>query len=221
MTEHSKDNGMSFLDQFPELLDPNLRLRETVENNGWHNRDTVYSHTLSVFRNLIHDLELGFVADESVRVRLNEQLGLTVGKISRRDTLLVAALFHDVAKPDTIVKDKNGQDACPNHEAKSADKARQILTGRGFDEADISRICAIIAYHSLPHGITNPDFSEENSQKILVVAQNLKPGQDQADIFPELMLLGLADTQGSQLPDNNPVEFALRVESYYRIIRSV
>lgn len=207
---------MSFLDQFPELQDPSLRLRETVENNGWHNRDTVYRHTLSVFRNLVHDLELGFVADESVRVRLNEQLDSRVGRISRRDTLLVAALFHDIAKPDTIVKSENGQDACPDHEARSSGKARKILTGHGFDEADIDRICEIVAYHSFPHGITNPGFSVEARQKLQAKAE-----EDHGDIFPELMLLGLADTQGSQLRDNNPAEFAHRIESYYRIIGSV
>lgn len=212
---------MSLLDQFPELKDPGLRLMETIENNGWHSHDSVWGHTQSVFRNLLKDLELDFVQESGVKTRLNERLNARVGRISRRDALSVAVLFHDIGKPETIIKDKSGQDVCPNHEVKSADKARQILIGRGFDEADISRICAIIAYHALPHGITNPDFSEENRKKILSVAQNLKPSPDQADIFPELMLMGLADTQGSQLSDNNPAEFIARLEKYYEIVNSL
>lgn len=216
MTEHGAEGGTSLIDQFPELGGPELGLRETVENGSWHNNETVHEHSLSVFRNLSNDLELGFIQDERTRDRLNRQLSSIVGRISRRDTLLVAALLHDVGKPDTIVRDENGQDACPNHEAKGAEKARFILQSHDFDDADISRICEIVANHAFPHGITNPNFRVEDRQKILDVAKN-----DHGDILLELMLLGLADTEGSQLLDNNPAEFAARVDEYYAIIGSL
>lgn len=222
MTEHGTYSGLLLVNQFPELQGPELRLKETIENNDWHDNDSVYDHTISVFGNLLRDLEFSFISNESVRLHLNEQLNSTVGKTSRREILLMAAIFHDIAKAETIIKNENGLDACPNHEAKSAERARQILTDHNFDEADISRICAIVAYHAIPHGITNPDLKDEDRKKIHTIAKNLKPNQeDQGDIFLELMLLGLADTQGSQLQDKNAEEFDERVERYYAIIGSL
>ena len=41
-----------------------------------------------------------------------------------------------------------------------------------------------------------------------------------ADIFPELVLLAMADTLGSQLSENNHIEFEFRVNFYKNVFNN-
>ncbi|MBT8219267.1 MAG: HD domain-containing protein [Bacteroidia bacterium] len=97
----------------------------------------LYDPTLD-YHNIIHAERVMSVASD-----LAKQEGLEKSEILK---IKLAGLFHDVAYAE----------APDNHEAKSAEKAKEFLQTQGLSEADINDICALILatnIHSRPRNI--------------------------------------------------------------------
>lgn len=74
----------------------------------------------------------------------------------RREVMFIAALLHDIAKPDTTVIDPvTGAIGQPGHSKRGAIDARALLwrAGMPFDQREA--VCRIIAVHQLPFFIFN------------------------------------------------------------------
>ena len=77
-----------------------------------------------------------------------------VGAIKNEPVFRVAALLHDVAKPDCFKIDENGVGHFKGHAPCGAVKAREIMKRLRFSNAEISTVCNIIALHyDRPDGI--------------------------------------------------------------------
>ncbi len=64
------------------------------------------------------------------------------------DTVLrLAMLFHDVAKPECIVKGEDGMDHYYGHPKLGAEMTRQIMRRLKFDNETTERVCALVAAH--------------------------------------------------------------------------
>ncbi|MGN1019220.1 MAG: HDIG domain-containing metalloprotein [Aristaeellaceae bacterium] len=61
-------------------------------------------------------------------------------------TLRLAALLHDVGKPD-VAKDKDGRHVFYGHPGRSAEIAWQLLASYGYPDGVIRRVCFFIAFH--------------------------------------------------------------------------
>lgn len=78
-----------------KLIPEFYELKKVIENNNSHHKESVFDHTFSVFDNL----------------------GKTLRKLNKKNELLkLAALFHDIAKKETIIINDNGLTSCPGHE---------------------------------------------------------------------------------------------------------
>lgn len=120
-------------------------------------------------------------------------------------------LFEDIAKSDTLIKDGD-LTLCPNHEKAGSEKVKIILNRFDLSEKEKEIIVMTIKYHGEVHAILDlkNDKIDEKYKKFELGRQN---------IFIELILLAMADTLGSQLKDNNPDNFKLRMDFYKRIIK--
>lgn len=190
----------------PELLE----LNDVVENSRqWHKNDTVFNHTMNVFKRLKTNMELAFISEPE---KLAKYLAAKVGKLNRAQILLWAALFHDIAKPETLAI-INGFTQCPGHEAKGAIKAKMILKRLIVKSKDLNRITDIIKNHDVMSAAL--DRSTGDFREKIRIAE-----KDFEDIYPELILHALSDAEGSQLSTSNPEEYKFRITQYHILLNA-
>lgn len=115
-------------------------------------------------------------------------------KYSQNNLLLWAGLLHDIGKKESI----------RNHVLIGSRKAEKILTRWKFSPEDRDYIVTIVKLHG----------QTTNLKK----AENLR--RRYPEIFNDLMIFGLADTQGSHLKQNNPQDYQHRVNFYHSHLSS-
>ncbi|MEK7680531.1 MAG: HD domain-containing protein [Patescibacteria group bacterium] len=173
-------------DLIPEFYD----LKNVVENNHWHNHENVFDHSLSVLENL-----------EKMINKI---------KMRRKNLLKIAALFHDIAKKETIVI-QNDFTICPKHEDVGAAKVRGILKRFDLGLNEIEFVASIVKSHGLIHAILTP--GKNNFAKEIARLRKKK-------IYRELILLSYADTIGSYLKKTKPAEFKYRIDFYKQEVKN-
>ena len=188
-----------FEDNLPEFY----QLKDVIENNAWHNNDVVFTHVLKVLEKLEEILT-------QVGAKINSYLAQKVDRNTRRDLLYLATVFHDIAKPETI-EEKEGTTLCPGHEKAGAIKVQPILDTFNLSKKEQGLVTKIIEHHSIVHEILGLEMDELHRQ-----LADFK--QRFFDIYLELVLLGMADTSGSQLQENNPKEFLTRLDLYRKVL---
>jgi len=194
-------NKFELVDRFPELV----KLKGVVENNAWHDYDDVLKHT-EVMKNV-----KSIIQRDNLEVYFNQPVG---GEFTRGETLVMAAAFHDIAKPETI--EINGTvTSCPNHELIGAGQTEEILKSK-FDNNVVNRVVSIIQNHGVPIGIFSPEKSEDQFKQELY-----KLKQEKGDIFVDLMVLVIADTKSSQLNKKNPEEFNFRISLGNKVLNEL
>ncbi|MBI5306730.1 HD domain-containing protein [Candidatus Wolfebacteria bacterium] len=188
----------------PELYE----LKNIIENNLWHNNDSVFNHTIAV----LEKLEMLF---KKTNNNVNSYLNQMVDKNTKKQLLFLGTILHDIAKKETIIN-KNGLTTCSNHEQKGAVKAQKILRRFNLSQKEIYYITNLIKHHSLIHRLLD-DINNQNFQAQFnnFMKKFLK------NIYPELMLLGFADTAVSYLKITNPKEFQLRIKFYQRKLNKI
>lgn len=189
--------------QFQKELPEFFELKNFVENNSWHNSDSVFNHTLAVLEELEKLLK-------NINNKINSYLNQKIDEHTRKELLFLGALFHDIAKSNTLVKNGNST-SCPKHEEAGSEKVQTILNRFDLSEREKAIVVKIVKYHGEIHTILDP-----KNEKIEEQYEEFKSAC--RDIFTELILLAMADTLSSQLKDNNPAEFKFRIDFYKRII---
>lgn len=149
----------------------NIIIPELVENYGVaQNKHHIYD----CYEHALRSLDYAAKKDYNMHVRL-------------------AALFHDIAKPD--VKEGKGEDATfYNHEVVGAKKTANILKRLKFAQKDIKKITKLVRYHLFYY---NVDEVSESSVRRLV----RKVGKENID---DLIKVRKADRIGSGVPKAEP-----------------
>lgn len=94
-----------------------LRLKGFDQKTPYHDKD-VLDHTLAVV--------------DEIKPKLN---------------LRMAALLHDISKPDCFTLDEKGKGHFHGHHVRSAVKSEEILRRLGYDEDFITDVKTLIRYH--------------------------------------------------------------------------
>ena len=195
-----KLRNREFQNELPELYE----LENFIENNAWHNNDSVFNHTLAVLD------ELEKLLKNINNKKINFYLDQKVDGHTKRELLFLGALFHDIGKSDTLVKNGNST-SCPKHEKIGSEKVKSILDRFNLSDREKAIVVNIVKYHGEIPSILDP-----NNDKVDEQLDKFK--SEHHDIFTELILLAMADTLGSQLKDNNPDNFKFRIDFCQRII---
>ena len=74
-----------------------------------------------------------------------------VGAIRNEPVFRVAALLHDISKPECLRVDENGIAHFKTHEYYGAEKAKEIMKRLHFSNAEINRVYSIILLHNTRH----------------------------------------------------------------------
>ena len=99
------------------ILPELLRLKGFEQQTPYHDKD-VLEHTLAVV--------------DEIKPKLN---------------LRLAALLHDISKPDCFTVDENGRGHFHGHHVKSALASEKILQRLGYEEELILNVTILIRYH--------------------------------------------------------------------------
>ena len=133
-------------------------------------------HTVNVMQNKYHAY--------SVYGHTLETLGL----VPRDLTLRLAALFHDVGKPNTLSVDEEGERHFYDHATISEQIAKKALTELKHDNKTINKVCLLIQDHMFDFNISNKTI-----RKML--------GKHGKEGFVQLIELRRADMKGSGTRD--------------------
>lgn len=107
-------------------------------------------------------------------------------------SLRLAALFHDIAKPNCLTIDEQGEGHCYGHAQSSAVMAEIIMSRLGFDRKTIAAVASMINEHM-------NDYESTSDLSIKRLARRV--GVDNIDNLFELQL---ADIKGSDRSGKDP-----------------
>jgi UTP:GlnB (protein PII) uridylyltransferase len=188
-----------FANQIPEFYE----LKKVVENSDWHNNDSVFNHTLTVFSHLEKILKK---AKKGILRPLNKKIDYC----TRKEILFLAAIFHDIAKKEMIVK-KGSKTSTPGHEKEGAKKVRKILSRFDLSRKEKNFVAEIIKNHDTVHLFLKSDIKNRD--------KSLGKFKNNSNVFWEIMLLGMADTLGCQ-PKGEAVtsEVRARIKFYKKLL---
>jgi putative nucleotidyltransferase with HDIG domain len=115
----------AYLDTLPHIQ----ALKTCPQDPIWHAEGDVYTHTR-------------MVADQMLQLEIYKNAAQT-----DQNTLLLAALLHDIAKP-LCTKTEDGRIVSPKHAYLGEKIARELLWDMDFVQRE--QICALVRLHGLP-----------------------------------------------------------------------
>ena len=116
--------------------------------------------------------------------------------IEPRLTLRMAALLHDISKPECFTVDEKGIGHFYGHHIKSAQQAEKILRRLGYDDEFIEEVRILIRYHYIKE--VTSSIKEKGIKKFIDSV-----GEEHLDDMFELMR---ADVMGKKNKDTEPVK---------------
>lgn len=142
---------------FPRLL----ALETTPQNPRYHAEGNVGIHTRMVLDALLASAHF------------------QAADLERREVLFLAALLHDLCKPETTVTDPlTGEISQPRHSRRGAVDVRVLLWRAGVPFASREAICRIIAAHQVPFFA----FDSRRGEAPEFIARKLSWGLNLADL---------------------------------------
>ncbi len=102
-------------------------------------------------------------------------------------SLRLAALFHDIDKPNCLTIDADGEGHCYGHAVGGSQISREVLTRLNFDRKTINAVCALIKEHMNIY---------ENVSELSIKRLIRRVGPNNIDNLFELQL---ADVEGTEL----------------------
>lgn len=129
------------------IILPELTALKGVEQNRYHHLD-VFEHALATATNLEEVMDSPGAFFPGHQERLSERLKESPsGEVSRRFIMNIAALLHDVAKPDCLTHDEDGNIRFLEHDRAGAEMARDILARLRAGSGTTQAVTLLVAQH--------------------------------------------------------------------------
>ena len=187
--------------EFERVIPELFELENVIQNNPWHDNEPVFNHTILVATELNSLLK-------TVSNKIKEYLNQKIKNYSRKELLILAAVFHDIGKKETL-KDT----VFLGHEKMGAEKIFNIISRFDLAKKEREFVIKLVGNHGFIHDILNypADKPEKKWQKFR---------EENPDISLEVVLLTKADTLVSHLKNSKPKEFSFRISFIDKIIDS-
>lgn len=134
-----------------------LRLKNVIENNGYHDHEDVYSHlikTVGIAKTQIHG---SFITDPLAKTLYEQFINEEIQGIKRSDIMILISLLHDIGKilstregdveKSILITNLEGKTSCPNHEYWGSTIVDQFLNGLNLPAEVITYISEVIKLH--------------------------------------------------------------------------
>ncbi|SHF49941.1 CCA tRNA nucleotidyltransferase [Desulforamulus putei] len=183
------------------LLPGRLRMEQTKQN--FYHVENVWRHSLRTFHCLEVILkELPFALEEGRQALDSLQRKLAGGR-SRLPLLKLAALIHDVGKPDTAVTQPTGRISFHGHSQAGVPYAEAMADQLKMSRAERQYLASLVLLHMQPlHLYTSGNYSDLFLYRLF---------RTLGDHTPDVLVLSLADltatyTAGERLSELTPYQ---------------
>ncbi|MCK5026848.1 MAG: HD domain-containing protein [Candidatus Pacebacteria bacterium] len=183
----------TILDYFPELE----QTLHTLENNICHDQESVFNHTMQVFKNCKEVMISSSVIESYFKIVITDN--------PKSVLFLLAVLFHDISKTFTI-KTLDGETSCPGHELKSSEIFHKVFEDK-LSSDELIYIEDIIKRHA---DISKLLDHMETFDREITKLQN--------ENRLELFIFSLADFYNGNLERSNKDKYDLRVSALRKAI---
>lgn len=191
--------------QFETQLPQFYALREVIENNPWHISQSVFDHLVKTFKSSDYVLSLEYLNNKnSIEVILDQK----VGKLTKRECLKIAMLFHDIAKNTCLLTNSEGKTVAPHHENIGSIIVEDFYKDFDLEESDKKLIKKLIFFHGLSHDTINLSIEKNDNQTFLDIFKKITE-----EDWVLLLLLIYADMMGSDVEQELPGIFNSRTET--------
>lgn len=174
-----------------DVLLPEIQAMKGCTQNAFHHRD-VWGHSLAVLEgceDILNSLETSF-GEVGAQVKEN------VGPRDRLPLLKFAALLHDVAKPVTrAVQQETGRITFYRHDALGAEMVRAIGERLRMSAVDRDFLVRLVSEHLHVLNLSNPGLTK---------SARMRWFRRLGDDAVPLLILGMADIQGTRGPGTSP-----------------
>jgi len=192
-------------EELPELYS----LKNTVEHIlPFHDRQSVFDHTLGVFLAMKELLTLDFVADEKRKDEIKKLLCEKVGRFTRRELLLQLALLHDIAKGVTARALPDGSRVCPKHDEVGAEMMKNFKDRFRWSDADLCFVESMVRKHLTINDMVDAVWRSGDDVKKADAIERIK--KFTGGTYVEELLFMWADTSGLDLKRLDKKYFDLR-----------
>jgi poly(A) polymerase len=199
----AQDDPVARLRQADDLgvlgaLVPELNALKNVTQSPPHVYD-VFEHTLHVVDELVKVQVRGYadVANGEFVAEMQTHFAQRVSADHTRGTLLrLAALLHDIAKPETRSVDDAGKIHFYEHEPRGAEKGRAIMRRLRFSNDEIDLVARTVANHLRPLLLTR--------EATVTNRAAYRFFRDAGDAGIDVCVLALADQRGKSAPQIDP-----------------
>lgn len=177
----------------PQEIIPELRQMEGVQQDGYHHLD-VYQHTLETVRQLEEILltEDGWIREDLKQRAWRHLQEQVVPGISRLSLLKLAALLHDVAKPQTKTVEPDGRTHFIGHNLLGAEVAREVGWRLRLGKRSTETLAKMVREHLRPGLLASePTATPRATNRFL---------SQMGDLAVEVLLLELADRLATRGP---------------------
>lgn len=134
-----------------------LKLKNVIENNPWHDNESVYDHLLKTYKIASEKIKGDFISDEHAKKLFVEFVNEDFDKVKRKDLILITALTHDIGKI-LYYKEENveqplrheNQDKStrmPGHEYWGSTIIPELLKNTGLMPSNIEKIAKVVRLH--------------------------------------------------------------------------
>lgn len=134
-----------------------LKLKEVVENNGYHNHEAVYDHLIKTKDIAKREISGDFITNLKAKKLFLEFVNEDFLGMKRVDIMILIALLHDIGKILTVkeddsvrsivVTDSSGVTSIPGHEYWGSTIVADTLQGLTLESAVITYISNVIRLH--------------------------------------------------------------------------
>lgn len=188
-----------YKEQFPDVY----KLKGLIEKSFWHDNQDVFDHTIAVFEALKQ-----LITDPKFTLRLSKKIGF----YTKKEILLLLALYHDIGKPYIFTKDKNGLTNYKSHPEMGSLLFEKSKTNFPLSPKEKNILAFLILHHGLASRIADI-YEQKNVEDILKLFRKLTK-----DWAFELTVLLLADLEGNDLKKTSRESYLKRKKTLINML---
>lgn len=190
------------------------KLKTVVENNPWHDNQSVLDHTvevLSCWEKVLEKKE-----KQLELIPFGEYFSITVEEYTLDEIMRVMILFHDLGKK-TVLESFQPNRANATHEFMSSVEWQQYLQIFDFKHTVTKTITDLILQHGITHQLISLHiFYGYSVDDVTREASKLFGTYTLA-----MMLFCYCDVKGSDLKTLNPDEYEKRIETLTAVLKLI
>lgn len=134
-----------------------LKLKGIIENNGYHDHEDVYSHSVKTVGIAKQQIDGAFITDPQAKALFEQFTSEEIQGIKRRDIIVLISLLHDIGKilstkedsleKSILVSNSEGRTFCPNHEYWGSTIVDKFLNEFNLPEEVVTYVSQVIKLH--------------------------------------------------------------------------